>query len=258
MTSHRCLVLRCGDPDASVMNVYGRFSDWFARALAPWAEVVVRDVRTEPVDASWLDDTDAVVVTGSAHAVYETHPWLPPLEALVREAVEKRARPFLGVCFGHQLLARSLGGTVTRNPRGREMGTIEVCLHEAGVSDPLFHGFPRSFRAQATHRDSVVAPPPGARVLAWSALDDCQAFAFGARAWGVQFHPEFSGSVLRAYVRSRRDELAREGFDPDGLHDSIDEVTRGSAVLENFAALAFGCGEPVSEPATVGPFTPHA
>ena len=235
----RCLIVRCGDPEPAVSAAHGCFVKWFRNAIDTSVELTVVDARTDAVTASALDGVGAVVVTGSPHAVYESHAWIPALEALVREAVTGRAMPFLGVCFGHQLLAQSLGGAVARNPRGREMGTITVRLNDEGRDDALFSCLPTQFTAHATHRDTVLRPPPEARVLATSDKDHCQSFKVGPHAWGVQFHPEITAPILRGYVRARGSALRDEGVCPDALHDSIPDAADGARVLENFIALAF-------------------
>lgn len=238
----RCLVVRCGDPEPTVARAHGCFARWFRDAIAPDVELEVLDARTDELATSRLDAVGAVVVSGSPHAVYEPHPWIPAAEALVRAAVTERELPLLGVCFGHQLLAQAMGGAVTRNPRGREMGTIEVELNDQGAGDALFRAMPRRFAAQATHCDTVIRAPREAAVLATSAGDGCQSLRVGRRAWGVQFHPEITAPILRGYVRARADALRAEGRDPEAVHDGVRDRVEGRRVLANFLAVAFGDG----------------
>ena len=244
----RCLLVRCGHPEPSVAREHGCFAAWFRRVIDPRVELDVVDIRTEPFVPSRLDGVGAVMVTGSPHSVYDPHPWLASLDALVREAVLVRAIPYLGVCFGHQALAQACGGEVAKNPRGREMGTIPVALNPMGRQSPLFDGLTDVFDAQATHCDTVVRPPPGARVLAASAKDDCQAFTLGT-AWGVQFHPEVTAEVLRGYVRARAERLRTEGIDPDTLHDAIRDTAAGRRIVDNFLSMAFGLTPEADRPA---------
>lgn len=236
----RCLVVRCGDPEPSVVETHGCFVQWFRVAIDPSVEFRVLDPRTDAVGPQVLDGVDAVVISGSPHAVFEPHPWIEPLQSVVREAVAARELPTLGVCFGHQLLAQTFGGRVTRNPRGREMGTITVTLNAGGRDDALFHGLSPEFSAHATHRDTVLEPPPAARVLASSGRDDCQSFRIGRRAWGVQFHPEVTAPIMRGYVRSRAEVIRAEGMCPDTMHAAVRDEVEGAKVLTNFVKLATG------------------
>jgi GMP synthase (glutamine-hydrolysing) len=120
-----------------------------------------------------------------------------------------RTRPVLGVCFGHQLLARALGGRVERHGGGPEAGTFDVDLTEAGRADPLFAGLPPRLAVQEGHEDHVPEPPPGAVLLATNAHTPVQAFALGPRIRGVQFHPEFDAARTRAFIEADRDWLDR-------------------------------------------------
>jgi GMP synthase (glutamine-hydrolysing) len=144
----------------------------------------------------------------------------------------------LGICYGHQLLAHALGGRVDWNPRGREMGTVAIELHEDARHDPLFHALPARFHAQATHLQSVTTPPPGAAVLARSALDDCHAFRWGASAWGLQFHPEFSTTHMRGYIAARRDALSGEGLCHRRMMASVRPSPAARRLLHRFVRHA--------------------
>jgi GMP synthase (glutamine-hydrolysing) len=179
-------------------------------------------------------DADAFVITGSASSVTERAPWMLRAERLVRAIVDARV-PLLGVCFGHQMIAQALGGSVERNPRGREIGTVRVTRV---ADDPIFAGLPRTFDGNATHVDAVTRLPRGARLLASTALDEASAFAIGDRVRAVQFHPEFDADVVRAYVRARFDVIAGEGLDPAATLAGIHTGTRGRAVLPSFLRLA--------------------
>jgi GMP synthase (glutamine-hydrolysing) len=172
-----------------------------------------------------------IIITGSVSSVTERAPWMVRAESYVREVVSAE-RPLLGICFGHQLMAQALGGEVARNPRGREIGTVEVTRCEE--EDPLFDGLPDVMFANATHVDSAVRLPPTARVLAKSALEDHAAVAFGPAARGVQFHPEIDRHVMRGYVEIRRPLLAEEGLDADAIHAAVAETPEAEQLLCNF------------------------
>ena len=93
-------------------------------------------------------------------------------------------------------------------------------------------------RVQATHRQSVLEPPPGAELLAHTALDPCAAFRVNAHAWGLQFHPEFSLGAIAAYLEARRDAIRSEGGDPDALARGLRPAPVSRRVLRRFAQLA--------------------
>jgi len=213
----------------------GDYEDWIAAGLGVPEVRVCRLSEGEALpDAA---APRAVVITGSAAMVTDrlewserAAPWL--LEVLARET------PVLGICYGHQLLAHALGGVVGANPRGREIGTIEVDLADAAASDPLLGGLGPRLVVSASHRQSVLHLPEAARHLGGNATDPNQAFAIGARVWGVQFHPEWDHEVARAYVEERAQILRDEGLDPDALLANVRPSEDGATILRRFGELA--------------------
>lgn len=172
---------------------------------------------------------DAVVISGSPYAVYDDREWVPELRSWVRGAVDRRV-PTLGVCFGHQLLATALGGTV------EPMERFEVGFHEIHrVHDSmLLDGLDEWFTAFTAHGDEVVTLPDDAVRLAGNNFTDVHAFRHG-RAFGVQFHPEFDLHTARRVleIRDIRAERIDEVF--DHLHkDDYREATRVKRLFRNF------------------------
>jgi GMP synthase (glutamine-hydrolysing) len=230
------LILETGQPVASMRRHRG-FPHWIrvAAGLEPDAAVVVDVEHGEPLPQR--EGVAGVIVTGSAAMVTDRHDWSERSADWLREAAHA-GLPLLGICYGHQLLAHALGGEVGDNPTGREMGTIDLQLHPQAADDPLFAGLPSRFPAQATHLQSVLRAPAGATVLAQSAHDACHAFRWGASAWGVQFHPEFSTTHMRGYVRARHDALAREGRCAKQLAAGIGATPHARRILRRFVRHA--------------------
>jgi GMP synthase (glutamine-hydrolysing) len=129
------------------------------------------------------------------------------------------------------MLAQALGGRVDRNPLGREIGTVDL---ELLAPDPLL-GADAPYQVNMTHSDTVVELPPGAEVLARTALDRYAGLRFAEGVWGVQFHPEIDGGVLREYVTARRAPIASEGLDPDAILAGSVDTPSSARVLERFA-----------------------
>ena len=230
------LIIETGRPVAP-MRRHGSFAHWIrvAAGLERDAAVVV-DV--EGGDAlPGRDGFAGVLVTGSAAMVTERLDWSERAAGWLREAAHA-GLPLLGICYGHQLLAHALGGEVGDNPNGREMGTVAIELLPPAQEDPLFAGLPARLAAQATHLQSVLSPPPGAVVLARNAHDACHAFRWGEAAWGLQFHPEFSGMHMRGYIRARAGALAGEGLDPRRLARGVSAAPHARRILRRFVARA--------------------
>ncbi|HAI59534.1 MAG TPA: glutamine amidotransferase [Xanthomonadaceae bacterium] len=178
-----------------------------------------------------------VIVTGSGAMVTDGEPWSEATADWLRKA-HAHGLPILGICYGHQLIAHAFGGEVGWNPQGREMGTVPVRLHDEAARDPLFAAMPAEFPAQTTHLQTVLSAPPGAVVLAHSALDGCQAFRLGERTWGLQFHPEFGVVHMRGYIEARREALQREGHCHARMLESVRPAPAARAVLRRFVRHA--------------------
>lgn len=228
--------MKAGSTFAALARRRGDYEDWIARGLGLGPERV-RVVHAVPGDP--LPDPDAVagvVITGSSAMVSHREPWSERCAEWLRGAAQ-RDTPLLGICYGHQLLAHGLGGEVAPNPRGREIGSVRVRLAPGAERDPLLAGAGAELLVHTTHLESVLAPPPGARRLGESDADPHQVLAFGARAWGVQFHPEFDAEVMRAYLEERRELLRGEGRDPEALLAGVSDSEDGRALLRRFASL---------------------
>lgn len=229
------LIIKTGTAGTAIDTADGDFEDWIARGLGRQVEVRRVDEGEELPDTG---EAGGVVVTGSAAMVSDREPWAERTAAWLRNAVEAGV-PVLGICFGHQLLAHALGGRVGPNPRGREIGTVEVTLTATAAADPLLGGLPNRIGVHTTHLESVLELPPGAELLASSKLDPHQAFrAPGRPVWGLQFHPEFSAAVIRAYLEAKREALVAEGSDPDRLLAEVNETRWGHDILARFARIA--------------------
>jgi GMP synthase (glutamine-hydrolysing) len=230
------LILETGQPTPS-MRRYGSFAHWIRVAAGLGrGEAVVVDAAADDALPS-REGFAGVLITGSAAMVTERLPWSERSAAWLGEAAHAGV-PLLGICYGHQLLAHALGGEVGYNPNGREMGTVCIDLQASASTDPLFSRLPARFPAQATHLQSVLRPPPGAEVLACNAHDACHAFRWGERVWGVQFHPEFSTTHMRGYIRARADALAGEGHCSRRLVGKVSAAPDARDVLRRFVRLA--------------------
>jgi len=162
-------------------------------------------------------DYDGFVVTGSRSSVYWDEPWLPETKAWVAEAID-RGLPALGICFGHQLLADLLGGTV------EGMGEYELGYREVRktVETPVLAGVGDSFSVFVTHSDTVSGLPPGAEL---TAENDYGVHGFRkGHVFGVQAHPEYDRETAELVAQ------AKEGSVPD---------EQRAAVLEGITEEAY-------------------
>jgi GMP synthase-like glutamine amidotransferase len=142
---------------------------------------------------------EAVVVLGGPMAVYETaaHPILERERRLLRTSADAGV-PVLGICLGAQLLANAFGARVYPGPM-KEIGWAPISLTPAGTADPVIGplaGDPPVFHLHGDTFDR----PQGAVHLARSRDYPMQAFRIGTRAYGLQFHLEFTAPSIAAIV----------------------------------------------------------
>lgn len=183
---------------------------------------------------TWLNlmEIDAVVCTGSRRNVSMWEPWMDEAASLMRAAVGL-GLPTLGICFGHQLLCKALGGNVVRAD-GRTDGVEELSLTEEGESDPLFADLETPV-ALFTHQDHVVGIPECAVLLASvphnadTAVRISDGEGNQLPAWGVQFHPEATKQLI-AKSLSLGHISAEEASAFKREHD-------GAKILSNFAEI---------------------
>ena len=190
----------------------GVFKAFLEQDGATW-QVVELD-EGEPIPA--LDPFDGMIVMGGPQDVWQEdrYPWLRDEKAAIRRFVVDMRRPFFGICLGHQLLADALGGSV-QPARSPERGVHRVSKTEEGARDPLLRDLSDPITVFEWHGAEVVALPPGATVLAKNEACAIQAFRYGARAYGVQFHIEVTKDTVADWAQHIRPvmneaELARQ------------------------------------------------
>jgi len=229
------LLIQTGEAPEPIRARLGGFAQWFRTSM----RLQPGQVRSVRVDAGEklppARGFAGAVITGSGAMVTDRERWSEDAAAWLRGAMDVEL-PLFGVCYGHQLLAHALGGTVGWLPAGREIGTQPIARN--GRADPLLDGMPIEFPAHTTHRQSVLETPRGAQVLARSALDPHQILRYGPNAISTQFHPEIGVRVMRAYLGDREEALSEEGLDVAAMRRDVKTTPDARALLRRFAVHA--------------------
>jgi GMP synthase-like glutamine amidotransferase len=190
-------ILQTGQAPDALRDETGDYPDFFVKLLEGHGFTF----RTWHVEAmefpASVHDADGWLITGSRHGAYEDHPFIKPLETLIRDAIAAGV-PLVGICFGHQIIAQAMGGRVERSDKGWAVGAQEYD----------FGG--ETMRLNAWHRDQVVEVPVSARVVASNDFCSNAAMVYDDRAFTVQAHPEFRPSFIDGLMRTRGPGLVPE------------------------------------------------
>jgi GMP synthase-like glutamine amidotransferase len=192
-------IIECDHVDAAFSSIAGDYRDMFARLLATTPaslDLVPYSVCTGELPAS-AKECDAWLATGSRRSVYEPIEWIQRTTAFVAD-IAAGERPYVGVCFGHQLLAQALGGRVERaDAWGAGVHEIDIAQREPWIDPPADR-----CRLAFMHQDQVVALPDGAVVI--GSTDHCPIACFRVGTMlGVQAHPEFDARYALALLDHR-------------------------------------------------------
>ncbi|KAJ5301499.1 hypothetical protein PENANT_c009G07360 [Penicillium antarcticum] len=226
-SSLRIAVLVCDTPVQPVLEKYGDYYAIFQGLLKQGFQDLELpeelDVQfsgyhvVENPQFPELHDYDAVLMTGSKHDAWSNADWIVNLTSYVKKAFEAK-KPIVGICFGHQILARALGAKVGRNETGWELSVEGLDLTDEGKE--LFGKDKLSI--QQMHRDIVFHVPAGCSNLATSPICGVQGIYMPQRALSVQGHPEFHEGIMTPLLELRHqsglfnDQLYKDGLSRAG------------------------------------------
>jgi GMP synthase-like glutamine amidotransferase len=195
----------------------GRFAEFFAEdGIIP---TTVRPFKGEDMPA--LAEFDLMFVMGGAQNTWQVaeHPYLIAEKQAIREWVGEKARPYFGICLGHQLLADALGGKVGQ-ARQSEVGVFDVDVRD-GKS--LLAGLPLRMKVMQWHQAEVLSLPAGAKALASSKTTAVQAMQVGSHAFSTQFHCEFTPQAVLGWAAMPNYVAALEADLGEGAHRKLIE-----------------------------------
>jgi GMP synthase-like glutamine amidotransferase len=192
-------LLLVGHVDPASLHVGGDYPELFGDLLTP-VGIELQTFRCDEGELpASLDDCDGWLCSPSRASVYDGHAWIADVEEVIRSCVALE-RPYVGICFGHQLLAQALGGRVERATSGWGIGAHE---YEVTQPQPWMRPAQRTVRLAASHQDQVIVAPSGTVVLARSEHCPIGGLVVGERAWSIQTHPEFTAPLAESLLRTR-------------------------------------------------------
>ncbi|MEO8050375.1 MAG: glutamine-hydrolyzing GMP synthase [Acidobacteriota bacterium] len=214
-------------PQITVLDAGGQYCHLIARKVRELG--VYAEVAPSETPAAALADRKGVIISGGPSSVYDSgSPTIDP-------ALLSSGTPVLGICYGQQLIAHLLRGSVEKGSKG-EYGFAQLDLSGSGPGfDTLFHGVSGRQQVWMSHRDLVASAPDGFDVLATTST--CPVAALGSherRLYGVQFHPEVAHTPCGKTI------LANFVFDVCGCTKDWDPAGQVHALEEHIRQVAAG------------------
>ncbi|MEK9130237.1 MAG: gamma-glutamyl-gamma-aminobutyrate hydrolase family protein [Patescibacteria group bacterium] len=213
-------------------------SKWFEKGLG-WDNTENRE-RLQTVNAiseihnyPEMGEISGIIIGGSPHMVGEDEEWMKTLQEYIRIAANKNI-PLLGVCFGHQMIAKAFGGKVEKTPQ-REFGTVQIDLTDEGAKDELFRDLPTRLDVLMSHSDSVSEiDTETIKSLALNKHNINQVIKVGDNVRGIQFHPELTKEILEAVAIIRAEVIKNEGLNIEQIVRNLKNAPEAQRVLKNF------------------------
>lgn len=199
-------LLIVGHVDPRSRHIGGDYPELFGALLAGRDVELVRYDLDEGRFPDSPTECDGWLCSPSRLSAYDDLPWLRDAEELLRRIVDAEA-PFVGVCFGHQLLAQALGGTVERAEYGWGVGVRDF---DVVAQHPWMDPVVDRLALIGSHQDQVTRLPDGAEPLLRADYCPHGGFTVGERAWTIQVHPEFTADLADHLLAGRVELIGAE------------------------------------------------
>lgn len=201
-------LLQCDHVNEEFLHISGDYDDSFRgrfAAVAPDITLRTYDVINGELPAT-TDECDGYITSGSRHSAYDPILWIESLGDFIQRLYADNVT-FVGICFGHQLMAHVLGGTTEKSDRGWGVGVkrVEIEQNCSWMSPAL----PDGYALQLTHQDQVTQLPPNSKRLGGNAHCPNSIMMIGDHFLGIQAHPEMTAAYVRALVESRVERIGK-------------------------------------------------
>ncbi|MBI2785984.1 MAG: GMP synthase [Legionella longbeachae] len=203
-------ILKCDTVSDVFVPEHGQYPEMFATLLSsvdPTLKFTIYDAEHGELPSD-LHEVDAYLITGSRHGVNDGYSWINQLEEFILR-LHHAQKKVLGICFGHQLIAKVLGGRVIKSPKGWGVGILNNTLY---IQKSWMNPQQKTINILASHQDQVVELPFEAEVLAGSEFCPNYMMQIGNHFLTIQGHPEFTKAYSRDLMISREDTIDEQEF----------------------------------------------
>lgn len=200
-------LLQCDHVEPDLQSRFGDYNDFFVRLFQPWDDVVftVFDVPQGEYPDS-ISEYDGYISTGSRCSVYDDESWIRRFKQFVQELYHQRQK-FVGICFGHQMIAEALGGRCGKADTGWGIGVKKVAIRD---QQKWMKPEQDSYRLLVSHQDQILQLPPDATVIGENSHCPYSMITVADHFLGIQAHPEFTPGYARELMRMRNDRIGPE------------------------------------------------
>lgn len=236
MTELAYLLIQIRDPEDNIR--FHEITDFAAALSCSPESITVHDLLREPITPETVANFDCVLIGGSGkYSAAGEGEWLERSMTSLR-CLHDSGIPTFASCWGHQAIARAMGGRVERVDEFAEVGTIDLQLTEAAASDPVFGGLSEPLPGQVGHEDTVTELPPNTTLLARSEKCPVHAYRFDdAPIYCTQFHPELTREGLIRRIDAYPEYIERiSGMNMDEFKRSTSESPESNQLVARFVA----------------------
>ncbi|WP_076409693.1 GMP synthase [Shewanella sp. UCD-KL12] len=216
-------ILQCDDVTEALQDKHGNYPEMFAR-LFNSVEEHLEFSTYRVIDGEFpesIDICDAYITTGSRYGANDSYEWIQELQTFICQLHHARKK-LIGICFGHQMMAKALGGTVEKSSKGWGVG---INTSRVTHTEEWMERGHNEISLVVSHQDQVKQLPPGAVILAASEFCPHYMMQINQHFIGIQGHPEFSKLYSKDLMNARRDRIPHERIESgiESLSLSVDD-----------------------------------
>ena len=221
-------ILEADTLEPDIKEKYGSYAEMFQRLLLSVDDQL--EIKVYPViEGKYpenMDECDAYLITGSKSSAYDNEPWIKHLRDYIL-ALHKHRSKLIGICFGHQIIALSLGGLTKKSEKGWGVGNSISNIEK--LKPWMGHEIAnakKQFALLVSHQDQVTRLPAQSELIATNRFCQNAGFQIANHILCFQGHPEFSADYLSYLMNKRRDVIGEEKYKKamDSLQYELDAL----------------------------------